>query len=333
MKTKLLLLSLFITALLQSCMFRTADVITYKDIDSDLREIMAAKNDSVIEAITNRKAGVYKALGSEKFLGDLKANVEYASKPFSQRYYHKYEYRIFDEYQCSNFATDQEIVITAEDYAYTFTFVNEAQESYVSLLKLNHDDYDYLIALIYGKQDGKWKISEIKVTQIGRYGKTAQDLYELAKEKEKEGYLFDACNYIDMADQYIEYTDGFIKFKDAENISTYKTQLHTKQRKKYTFPLVLENINTKPSIESISVVEDRGKLLTKVTYLTYIPIYDSEAREIEFEEVKKAAQKEFKDIDLNSDEVIYRVYSAPGTEPDSMLQDSSNYYELSDRND
>jgi uncharacterized protein YkuJ len=314
-------------------MFRTADVITYKDIDSDLREIMAAKNDSLVEAMTNGKKGIFQALGSKKFLEDLKANAGYASQHFRKYEYYENEYRIFDEYHCSHLMTNKDIVITSEDGAYTFNFTNEAQETYVSLVKLKRYDYDYLIALIYGKQDGKWKISEIKVTQIGRYGKTAQDLYELAKEKEKEGYLFDACNYIDMADQYIEYTDGFIKFKDAENINAYKTALHTKSRKKYTFPMVLENISTKPAIESISVVQERGKLLTKVTYLTYIPFYDSEAREIELKEVKKEAQKEFKDIDLNSDEVIYYAYSAPEIEEDIIIYNSNDYYEQSDRND
>lgn len=329
MNTRIFVQLCLIAVALQSCIFQSTEIISNQDIDSGLRETIKDKNDSLMEALTGGKRSMLEALGSKSFKENLGARVNKVSQTFHSTYFYKGEYTVFDEYQSDSSANDT-IAISSEQHGYTLRYANEAEETYVSLLKIRRSEKNFLFTAIYGKENGEWKLSEIRMDLIGLHGKTAQDFYELAKKKEKRGFLFDASNYADLAAMYKNATEGFIIFKDSENMEPYKEKLAEMLRKKDNFPKVLENIGTKPSVIGRVAVQGETGMINRIDYVTRIPIADTKGRHEEFKLVTREAREEFKDMDFDKYETDYRVYST--SDPNTMLPDGRSYYDMSDVN-
>ncbi|MEL1245494.1 hypothetical protein AAEO56_14565 [Flavobacterium sp. DGU11] len=319
MKTRLLLLCLLFTVF-QGCMFQSADIISNNDIDIKLRETIKAKNDSLIEAMSHGKLKIFKALGSENFVKHLQANVRNTSWAFRNGYL-KNNYTVFDEYQCHHSVTNNNIAIPSEEHSYTFKYVNEVEDTYVSLLKIPYSEEGYLLAVIYGKEGDEWKIDEIKINIIWQHGKNAQEYYAIAKKKEDDGFLIDALLYAEAAQACIQATENFVEFDNAKSIPLYYNRLRGKVDAKYTFPILLENIRTKPQVMGISLAQSEDGTGALITYQTIIPVEENITLGQEFELVKKEMKKTFTDFDFNKPGIHYRAINQSGPDGSPEVHD------------
>jgi len=62
---------------------------------------------------------------------------------------------------------------------------------YLSFFIPRTGDNKYMISVIYAKYDYGWKISKLDLAPYTINGKTAPELYNLAKEKSGKNYLID----------------------------------------------------------------------------------------------------------------------------------------------
>lgn len=304
-KTTHLLALILLIITLQSCSSPVTQANT--TIDPKLRITIKAKNDSLVVAMTNSNLKIFKALGSDDFVDHLQANTRNVVWAFREHYV-KDSYSVYDEYLIKDPSVGDKIEIPSAAHGYTYTCVNEDEETYVSLLKLPFIHQDYLLSILYGhKKGGQWKINEMAITPVGRYGNTPFDFYELAKKNELKGLLFDAYFNAGTAVEWAKDVEGRIVYNNQKEMKLYKMTLERKLNDKYKFPKTLNQIATHPSITSIEVITVVEGMFPVVVYDTNVPFSNTATLEAEYESIREIVPKLYPDCNFNRDHVLFRA--------------------------
>lgn len=306
MKFRVLLLVSFM-ALLQSCNSET--ITSNKDISEKLRAEIKSKNDSLLVAMQTSSIKTYKALGTDKFIKHLQAETRNIVWLYREGYLNN-NYTVYDEYEVQLSKAFKYVDIpSSEEKKYTFKYLAEEKETYVSLLKATLYSNDYLLAVIYNKTDKGWKINDVEVSMFGHLNKTAKDYYDLAKQSEEKGKIIDAYNYAQVAVTSIEQAQSMLKFDEEKSIMLYKDKMLSKVDDKYRFPAPVEDIKTQPEIYNIEYVFTKEELCTAITYRTRIPLSDSTRVQDEFDFVKARIKDMYPDMDFKKNKILYNVES------------------------
>lgn len=303
MKIRLLLLLCF-AAVLQSCNSET--ITSNKDISEQLRSTIKSKNDSLLVAMQTSSIKVYKALGTEKFIKHLQAKTRNVVWLYREGYLNN-SYTVYDEYDVKLSKPFKYVDIPSEEKKYSFKYMAEEKETYVSLLKATLYSNDYLLVVVYNKTDKGWKINDIDVTMFGHLNKTPKDYYDLAKESEKKGKIIDAFNYADIAVTSIDKAQSMLTFDEEKSMKLYKDKLLSKLEDKYKFPAPVEDIKTLPEVENIQFAFTKEEMLPLITYRTMIPLSDSTRVIDEFNFVKVRIKDMYPDMDFNKNRILYNI--------------------------
>ncbi|GGB73534.1 hypothetical protein GCM10007424_11800 [Flavobacterium suaedae] len=313
MKFKAFLAVICIT-ILQSCSNST-ETLTNNQIDASLRETIKRKNDSLFDALSNSNMKALKALGSDDFNKHLRSRIESTVWAFRRGYLKEDNTEIYKEYYCKG-TISKNMLIEDEENKYSITFSNTQPEAYVSLLKSKYGKMeDYLITVIYELVDGKWKLSNVETGLLGHFDKNAQDYFEIAKQKEKEGFLIDAAFNCDMAASFLEPAGDMLTYDNEERIEFYKNQWRKTLSEKYKFPYVLRNVESQPAIMGIEPIKTVKGVYPKISYQTPIHLDETEFLEMELAEIKKEIKKAIPDLDFSTDIIYYRAYNNSGSVP------------------
>lgn len=326
---KLRLLALFIVAVLQSCMSGTGETVANEKIDSKLRNIIKAKNDSLLHAMSYSDLKIYKALGSDDFVKHLQAKTRNVVWLYRKGYLDN-QYTIFDEYYNNKSKPLTQVKIPSEEKGYTFSYVNAEKETYVSLLTTSLYQNDYLLVVIYGLTDKGWKINDIEVSMFGHYKKTAKQYYDIAKQYEEKGFILDAFQNADLALISINESESGVKFDDEKRIQLFHAKLAHKINKKYKFPLPLDDIKTGPEIIGIEYALTKEGMFPVINYKTLIPLDDIIKLEDEYKLVKEKVKGIYTGLDFNKRAVGYRACS---TVPDENGGTYVKTHEFLDKKD
>lgn len=305
--TKNTLLSLLaFSFLLISC--NKAETTTNGDIDSGLKAVIKAKNDSLLNALITSDSDALENLGSENFVKFMHAKINKVVWPFRKGYFTT-NYKVFDEYHTIHDNPKGYSTIENDDHEYTFSYENNTKETYVSLLRCTHMADDYLITVIYGKEGNNWKIEDIEAGVLGINGKTPKELYAEAKEYKDKGFLLDAFFSIDNANDFLEPAGTCLKYNEEKRINFYSDQWLKEVQSAYKLPYILENIKTQPGVLEITVIKNAKGIYPLFKYGTQISVSDTLSLQDEFAEVKKEIKKTFNQVDYNKDFVYYRAYN------------------------
>ena len=264
---------------LQSCNLGTSGTWKNSNIDYDKREQIKTLNDKLFKAITNNDVAGVKALMSDKLLEkgaqDLDKLINQVSTSFKSS-----DYSILDEYYVHNSTTDINNTLPSgisgdNDYVINYQALNK--EMYVSLLLPTELDNELLITAIYGNYDNQWKINILQFGQYSLFKKSAPDYYKLAKESYDKLYLIDAVNYIGLSKQCLRPANNFFQYQKEKDINEFYDKVMKEVHSKFTFPLTLENIDTKPKVFRISPEMINEGFFPMVYYLSDINLKDTTA--------------------------------------------------------
>lgn len=245
-----LLLLLASVLMLQSC----NDTITLQNakIDAKLRETIYAKNEVLINAMISTDLNAYYSLESDEYRKQRQAMRQKPSDLFKKGLYGK-GFKVYDEYLVTNSARYSENEVSSKEHGYTFKFRNDKLKSYVSILKVTGYQYDALLAVTYGLNDEKeWKIYAVDLFGYGNWGKNVKDYYRMAKQAEEKGFLINAYIYARNASDLIDPADDLkLEWEDQDAVIDYANALQLDIINKYTFPMVLSKLPSKPTVLSI----------------------------------------------------------------------------------
>ncbi|MNK06464.1 hypothetical protein D3C87_243630 [compost metagenome] len=185
-----------------------------------------------------------------------------------------------------------------------------------------------MLVVIYGLTDKGWKINDIEVSMFGHYKKTAKQYYDIAKQYEEKGFLLDAFQNADLAMVSIKEAESMLKFDDEKNIGLYRTKLQHKLNTKYKFPLLIEDIKTRPEIIGIEYVLTKEGMFPVLNYKTLLPLNDIVGLEYEYKLVKEKAKGIYTDLDFNKRAIIYRACNSL---PDEKEGTQTKFHEFIDK--
>ena len=307
----ILMVALTVLAL-QGCKLGTVKMWKNDNIESKKKEQIRILNDKLFAAIISNDIAGIKALSSEKLLekvgNDLGELINQVSTSF-----HSESYRILDEYNVHNSKKNMNTTLPSglsndNDYVLKYQALNK--ETYVSLLLPTGLDNDLLIIVIYGNYNNQWKINHLQFGQYSLFGKTAPDYYKLAKENYEKLYLIDAVNYIGLSQQCLRpAANELFKYRKEKDIIEFYEKVMKEINSKFTFPLTLDNIDSKPKIFRIyPEMIDEG-FFPMVLYLSEINLKDTTLLRLENEKVKIEVSKLFTGIDKDKKFVFYRAFN------------------------
>lgn len=296
---------------LQSCNVGTSGTWKNDNIDKEKKEQIKVLNNKLFKAITNNDVAGVKALMSDKLLeksgSDLDKLINQVSSSFKSD-----SYRILDEYNVHNSTTGIGNTLPSgisgdNDYVINYQALNK--EMYVSLLLPTGLDNELLITVIYGNYDNQWKINILQFGQYSLFKKTAPDYYKLAKESYDKSYLIDAVNYAGLSKQCLRPANDFFQFKKEKDINEFYDKVMKEVNTKFTFPLTLDNVDTKPKVFRIFPEMINEGFFPMVYYLSDINLKDTTALKIENEKVKQEVGRLFTGIDKDKKFVFYWAFN------------------------
>lgn len=308
------LLGVICIIILQSCS-NTTETLTDNQIDTSIRETIKIKNDSLFDALSNSRMKVLKALGSDDFNKHLRSRIESTVWAFRKGYLRADKTEVYKEYYCKG-TISKNMLIEDEENKYSITFSNTQPEAYIALLKSKYGKLeDYLVTVIYELEDGKWKLSNVETGLLGQYDKNAQNYFEIAKQKEKDGFLIDAAFNCDMAASFLEPGGDMLTYDNEERIEFYKNEWRKTLNEKYKFPYALRNVESQPTIIAIEPIKTVDGMFPKISYKTPIHLDNTDILEMELAEIKKEIKKAFPDLNFNTNIIYYRAYNNSGSIP------------------
>lgn len=307
MKTKLLLLLVCIA--LQSCMYDATETIANNDIEKSLRETIYAKNDSLLNALSNSDMKAFQKLGSPEFLKHLQGNIGNVVWGFRKGFLDT-KFEVYNEYYNVHGTVPNNSQIVSEEDKFTFMFKNNSKETYVCFLKVVYNGIDdYLVTTIYELLGEQWKLTSVSMGTFGIYGKNAEDYFALAQKKKEEGYLIDAFNYINVAADCLEPSGTKLEYDNEERILFYAKAWQQELTQKYKLPNALTAIRTEPQVIVIDPIKNAEGLYPVFKYVTKIPVSDTITLKEEFELIKKEVREQYPDLDFTSKYIYYNAYN------------------------
>lgn len=302
-------ITIVIYFLFQSCGSGVSGTWTNEHIDKNKQEQIKVLNDKLFKAIINNDAAGVKALMSDQLIenagADLDKLINQASTAFKAD-----KYRILEAYNIQNSSPNMMNTLPSDasgdnDHVISFQAMNK--EMYVSLLLPEGMNNELLITAIYGNYNNEWKLNILQFGQYSLFKKTAPDYYKLAKESYGQSYLIDAVNYISLSKQCLRPANNTFQYLKEKEINEFYEQLMKEVNTKYTFPMTLENIDTKPKIFRIFPEMINEGFFPMVYYVSEINLKDTTALKIENNKVKKEVGRLFTGIDKNKKFVFYKT--------------------------
>jgi tetratricopeptide (TPR) repeat protein len=301
--------------LFMGCHFGTSGSWVNDNIEANVRADIGKINKQLFKALmADDKEGVKKLLSPvliEKEKKSIDTLVDAVSKNFNVA-----DYDVVDEYYTKNAATNisNTLISTkgnSNDYIINYLALN--REMYVSLLTPKTPNVSVLILAIYGKYDNGWKLNILQVNQYKILNKTAADYYNEALKNYDKGYLVDAANLMFIASKLLAPGAAYFKYKKDDEMKAFYQKAIQDANTKYNFPLILQQIKTKPQIFNIEpqlIINDEPKgFFPIIRYKSVINVVDTVALKAENKEVQKVIGDVFKGINRNSPVIIYEAYN------------------------
>ncbi len=311
MKTRILLISIVMSALLQSCTLGGSSYDKNEGINTGILQEIEALNQSIYSALQNNDKETFKSFCAPALLQDQATNFD-ALFPKLNQIVADRNYSIHDQYHVKNAGLNQSNSIFSnigdpDGYSISYTALN--QEVFISTLIPEGNLDQFLLAFVYGKYPEGWKLN---ILQAGLYkinNKTAPELYAQSLKEYKNGFIVDAALSMYLAEQATKPANTLWKYNKEKEWKTYYEKLVKEVNETYNFPLRL-NIQSAPSIINIAPQGSKDGYFPNISYLTNIDINNTEALTAEHEEIHDIIEETFPGITENKSHIIYSAYNS-----------------------
>ena len=153
-----------------------------EQIDPGKREDFHELNDKVFSAAKANDLIRAKLFMSKELIENTytRRSVEIAGNHLNDN-----NYKLLDEYYVVNKYKDADTIKLNKRgiNSYSLTYPGTAREMYIAFYVPTHGDKKYMITTIYAKYDYGWKLNDLDLNPYTINGKTAPELYKLAKEQ------------------------------------------------------------------------------------------------------------------------------------------------------
>jgi hypothetical protein len=221
------------------------------------------------------------------------------------------KHAIFDEFEIQNNVPDSPVVVNGGtgEYEYTVNFIAEKGESYFVMLTVGDTVNEIMLSVLYHKNGEKWEVNILRAENYSLSKKNAVDLFEQARKLKYSGDLMDGLNILGAAVDCSSPVGQLFKYKIAEHLRDFADTLNFETKKKYTLPMKVEQVTTKPNIFNVHCELVEGQLVPIIFYQTSLFIKDTNALKLENEELHQKIGDIFTGMDKNNNMIIYRTYN------------------------
>jgi hypothetical protein len=191
---------------------------------------------------------------------------------------------------------------------YRLKYNAETREMYMAFFIPKDIPNKYMISATYCKYDYGWKISHLEVNPYTFNGKTAPELFDLAKKEYEKKYYLNALNNVQLAQNCIIPCNGW-QYPIGSEMSNFEGALVTYVNKKYIFPFTLNQVPTHPRIFGINMQKTSEGTYPLVDYMSTIKLKNVEALKKENENIKKVIGQIIPGIDKDKKFVYYDAFN------------------------
>jgi hypothetical protein len=226
-------------------------------------------------------------------------------------------YKLLDEYYVAHKVEDTDMdTVRVKDGSvnrYALMYPCEAQEMYMAYFIPEKPANKYMLSLVYAKLNYGWKIVKMELEPYTIDGKTAPELFNLAKEEYAKKEI-QAAQLNTMLAVTCFKPGAYWEYPDEVDAGKFYTQVHEEVNLKYQYPLVLSQVSTGPMILRIyNKNTDDGYNGPVVYYMTHFDLKDTTDVKKENLKVREAVAKLMPGLD---DGKKYILYSAFNKKPD-----------------
>ncbi len=294
-------------------------------IDKELRKTFETRNQSLINALWKNTARGYRRLATDRFAKkDDDAVVGVVREIFFDPTM-PHDFKVLDEFYKEDEGSGP-VVVSSPKHGYSVSFHNNTPEYYVSVIQIHpNDQQHHLIAAVYNKVGEEWLLDHLYPVRYSMYGKTAANMFDMAKSWEKRGFKIDAFVFAHGARNLLLHGGDHIIYDGKEEILNYYEKIAKKLEAEYgKLPLRIGAITSSPEILEFDMAfHDKG-LYPAVHYLSKIPDSNYDAQIQEAEDIKEYMTKQIPDLAQNQGYVFYRRFTVyPGEDVEPFF---SNYF-------
>jgi len=220
------------------------------------------------------------------------------------------DYKLLDEfYVVHKFKDTDTVHSTGPDinrYGLQYPYITT--EMYCAYFVPVKSDNKYMISLIYGKFDYGWKIVKLGLAPYTVNGKTAPELFALAKEQYSKKYIQAALNNVSLANVCFE-PGLYWKYPEEFEAGRFYFKVRAEVNAKYRFPFVLKEVATGPMILHVYDDQHDDGSSPMIYYMTHFPLKDTNAVKKENIAVRKAIDKLMPGLNENNQYISFSAFN------------------------
>lgn len=227
--------------------------------------------------------------------------------------------RILNEYYQKNASKKNVGIVSSgqnNNHDYVIRYEALDKEMYVLVGSFITKTDQKCITLIFGKHDNHWKLSGLQAGLLKIMNKDAYDWYRLAKSDYERGYYIDALCNINLSTQLLKPANHFWQYQKEREIETFEQKITKQIYSKYSFPLTVNEVETKPVIFRVYPQVMPDGCYPLIMYTTSVDFDDVQKLAKECNAIHDQIGKLFKGIENNNKKILYRPFKTipTGTE-------------------
>lgn len=319
---KNLLYCVIITILFNSCNLGTNAIYKSDNIKTGLKTEIESLNKKFIKSLTDQDETSLRALLSTRLRdevtkADATLNINDLLKA-GENFSVFRDYEIVDEFLVKGTVNTSNLISSplTSTNDYNLNFMSLTEESYVSLVKMKGKrNHHILLLFIYGKYKNDWKINILHMGEYSRHNQTAPYYYEKAKTEFNEGNLINSSIKIHLASSILKPAGQTFSYNIEKEVVELQNNIMNSINESYEFPIVLNQIQSKPEILNVSLQEIEDTFSPMIKYLTTINLTDTLQLRLENEKIREVIPSYLKGINQNNDFVYYRAFNEMSETP------------------
>ena len=312
MNIKTILISLSILILIQGCKLNSNQTFKNDNIPSKIKNEIANLDKQVIKAIKNNNPDLAKNIFSEKLMetvgkSKLDSIFEFTNEILKDKQF-DYKDQLYIENTTMNVSNTIFSGLANSDYDYIVHYKALNKKMFISMLLPKDSKDAMLITLIYGLYGNDWKLNIFQFGQYSVDGKTAIDYYKIAKGDFENKNLIDAANNLFLGQQCLRPANQFLQYQKEKDFGDLQKQVMNEINIKYKFPIVVEQVATKPQIFNIHPQRVEEGHFPMIRYYSQIALKDTASLRKEKLEIQKVIGDIFKGIEQNKKYLFYWAF-------------------------
>jgi hypothetical protein len=224
------------------------------------------------------------------------------------------QYELLDEYYVVNRYADIDTVpIQNGDikrYALIYPYVTT--QMYLAFFAPKIAGNTYLLSLMYGKFDSGWKIVKMELGPYTVNGKTAPELFALAKDESDKKYYQAALTNVTLANSCMKPSSTW-HYPEEQDAAAFYDRIKGFSYVAYRFPMLLKQLPSAPMILNVDAQNTDNGSYPLVLYMTHYSVKDTAAVKKENIEIQKSLAKLMPGLGEGSNFIMYSAFNQDPT--------------------